>query len=77
MQLQAALEQAAAAAKSAADEAAAALGTKRAALAESRREIDVLTAAAGAEKDTALAALKVPLPVASLRAWFNCGLQGG
>ena len=28
-------------------------------LAESRREIDVLTAAAGAERDTALAALKV------------------
>jgi NADP-dependent 3-hydroxy acid dehydrogenase YdfG len=35
-----------------------ALEAERRALAESWREIEVLTAAAGAEKDTALAALK-------------------
>lgn len=58
LQLQAALEQAGTAARTAADGAAAALDAERAALAESRREIDVLTAAAGTEKDTAFAALK-------------------
>lgn len=53
------LEDAATAAAKAARDAAAAVEAERAALGEARREICVLAAAAGADKDNALAELKV------------------
>ena len=47
-----------------------ALEAERRALAESRREIEVLTAAAGADKDTALAALKARRVRGAQRSWY-------
>lgn len=69
------LEDAAIAAAKAARDAAAAVEAERAALGEARREICVLAAAAGADKDTALAELKVgnlPVPIHSSNTFEPC-----
>ena len=61
-ELEARVEDAATAAARAAREAAAAVEAERSALAEARRENTVLAAAAGADKNSALAELKVRTP---------------
>lgn len=68
-ELQARLEDAASAAARAAREAAAAVKAERAALGEARRENTVLAAAAGADKNNALAELKVGCPLHPFSKW--------